>query len=101
MLLANPWGGVEDIAVFVYLEIEFRFIVLLGVGIDGAERLLGLYLVALLRLFLDIPVPIISSSLMIRIDKLVKEAHAKRYEANETERKAIRIVEQEIEKWSK
>lgn len=53
------------------------------------------------RLFLDIPVPIISSSLMIRIDKLVKEAHAKRYEANETERKAIRIVEQEIEKWSK
>ena len=50
MSLANPRGGVEDIAVLVYLEIKFRLIVLLRVGIDGAERLLGLYLVALLHI---------------------------------------------------
>lgn len=52
-------------------------------------------------MFLDIPVPIISSDDMNRIDKLVKEAHTKRYEANENERKAIRMVEEEIEKWNK
>ena len=34
----------------VDLEIEFRLVVLLRVGIDGAERLLGLYLVALLHI---------------------------------------------------
>ena len=49
MSLANPRSRVEDIAVLVYLEIEFRLVVLLRVGIDGAERLFGLYLVALLH----------------------------------------------------
>ena len=38
---------------------------------------------------------------MNEIDQLVKEAHTKRYEANENERKAIRMVEEEIEKWNK
>ena len=52
-------------------------------------------------MFLDIPVPIISPDIMNEIDKLVKDAHTKRYEANENERKAIRMVEEEIEKWNK
>ena len=52
-------------------------------------------------MFLDIPVPIISLDIMNEIDQLVKEAHTKRYEANENERKAIRMVEVEIEKWNK
>ena len=52
-------------------------------------------------MFLDIPVPIISPDIMNEIDQLVKEAHTKRYEANENERKAIRMVEVEIEKWNK
>jgi len=53
------------------------------------------------RLVLEIPVPIIDSDKMNDIDKLVKEAHTKHYEANNYERKAIRMVEQEIEKWNK
>lgn len=53
------------------------------------------------KLVLDIPVPIISPDIMNEIDQLVKEAHTKRYEANENERKAIRMVEKEIEKWNK
>ena len=53
------------------------------------------------KLVLDIPVPIISPDIMNEIDQLVKEAHTKRYEANENERKAIRMVEEEIEKWNK
>ncbi len=52
-------------------------------------------------MFLDIPVPIIDSDKMNEIDKLVKEAHTKRYEANNNERKAIHMVEEEIEKWNK
>ena len=52
-------------------------------------------------MFLDIPVPIISPDIVNEIDQLVKEAHTKRYEANENERKAIRMVEEEIEKWNK
>ena len=52
-------------------------------------------------MFLDIPVPIISPDIMNEIDQLVKEAHTKRYKANENERKAIRMVEEEIEKWNK
>ena len=38
---------------------------------------------------------------MNEIDKLVKEAHTKRFEANNNERKAIHMVEEEIEKWNK
>lgn len=53
------------------------------------------------KMFLEIPVPIISSNMMNEIDKMVREAHTKRYEANNCERKAIRMVEQEIEKWNK
>lgn len=53
------------------------------------------------RLVLEIPVPIIDSDKMNEIDKLVKEAHTKRFEANNNERKAIHMVEEEIEKWNK
>jgi DnaJ-domain-containing protein 1 len=37
---------------------------------------------------------------MVEIDNLVKEAHSKKYRANCLERKAITMVEQEIEKWN-
>ena len=47
------------------------------------------------------PIPILSPDIMNEIDQLVKEAHTKRYKANENERKAIRMVEEEIEKWNK
>ena len=53
------------------------------------------------KMFLEIPVPIISEELMNQIDTMVKNAYTKRYEANNCERKAIRMVEQEIEKWNK
>ena len=53
------------------------------------------------RLVLELPVPILDVETMIKIDSLVKKAHTKRYEANNCERKAIRMVEQEIEKWNK
>ena len=53
------------------------------------------------RLVLELPVPILDVETMIQIDSLVKKAHTKRYEANNCERKAIRMVEQEIEKWNK
>lgn len=52
------------------------------------------------RLVLEIPVPIIETEQMVEIDKLVKEAHSKKYRANCLERKAITMVEQEIEKWN-
>ena len=52
------------------------------------------------RLLLEVPVPIIDKENMLKIDQLVREAHTKRYEANNCERKAIRMVEQEIEKWN-
>lgn len=35
------------------------------------------------------------------IDKMVKDAYTKRYRANCNERKAIFLVEQEIESWNK
>ncbi len=37
---------------------------------------------------------------MEEIDKLVREAHTKRNQANQKELKAISMVEQEIEKWN-
>lgn len=52
------------------------------------------------RLVLEIPVPIIETEQMVEIDNLVKEAHSKKYRANCLERKAITMVEQEIEKWN-
>ena len=53
------------------------------------------------KMFLEIPVPIISEESMNKIDTMVKNAYTKRYEANNCERKAITMVEQEIEKWNK
>lgn len=53
------------------------------------------------KLVLEIPVPFVSPDVIIKIDKLVKEAHTKRYKANDNEHKAILMVEQEIEKWNK
>jgi hypothetical protein len=49
---------------------------------------------------LEIPVPILEKEQMVEIDKQVKEAHTKKYRANCLERKAIAMVEQEIEKWN-
>jgi restriction endonuclease S subunit len=53
------------------------------------------------RLLLEIPVPIVSNDKMNNIDVLVRNAHTKRYQANCKERKAISLVESEIEKWDK
>ena len=53
------------------------------------------------KLVLEIPVPFVSPDVIIKIDKLVKEAHTKRYKDNDNEHKAILMVEQEIEKWNK
>ena len=53
------------------------------------------------RLVLEIPVPIVDKETMEEIDNLVKDAYTKRYLANCNERKAISMVEQEIESWNK
>ena len=53
------------------------------------------------KLLLEIPVPIIDKESMLEIDKLVREAHTKRYQANCNERQAISMIEQEIESWTK
>ena len=53
------------------------------------------------RLVLEIPVPIVDKEVMEEIDKMVKEAYTKRYRANNNERKAISMVEREIESWNK
>ena len=52
------------------------------------------------RMLLEIPVPLIDSDSMQEIDRLVREAHTKRYQANCNERKAISMVEKEIESWT-
>ena len=52
------------------------------------------------KLLLELPVPIIDKEDMLRIDSLVREAHTKRHQANQMESKAIRMVEEEIEKWN-
>lgn len=52
------------------------------------------------KLVLEIPVPIIDQDSMLEIDRLVREAHTKRHQANQKELKAISMVEQEIEKWN-
>ena len=52
------------------------------------------------KLFVEIPVPLIDSDSMQKIDRLVREAHTKRYQANCNERKAISLVEAEIESWT-
>ncbi|MCM1177660.1 MAG: restriction endonuclease subunit S, partial [Bacteroides sp.] len=53
------------------------------------------------RLFLNIPVPILSKEVMNKIDYIVKSAYTKRHEANNLEKEAIAMVETEIESWSK
>ena len=52
------------------------------------------------RLVLEIPVPVIDKDSMIEIDRLVREAHTKRHQANQKELMAISMIEQEIEKWN-
>ena len=80
---------------FVWLSSDYGFRFLRG--IQAGTKLCR----PIPKLVLDIPVPIISPDIVNEIDQLVKEAHTKRYEANENERKAIRMVEEEIEKWNK
>lgn len=53
------------------------------------------------RLVLEISVPIVDKQVMEEIDQMVKEAYTKRYRANCNERKAISMVEREIESWNK
>lgn len=53
------------------------------------------------RLVLEIPVPILEKEQMEEIDWIVKQAHTKKHKANCLERKAILMVELEIEKWNK
>lgn len=52
------------------------------------------------KLVLELPIPIIDKEDMFKIDSLVREAHTKRHQANQMELKAIRMVEEEIEKWN-
>ena len=51
------------------------------------------------KLLLEIPVPIIAKDKMEEIDRMVREAHTMRHQANQKELKAIAMVEVEIEKW--
>ncbi len=52
------------------------------------------------KLLFEIHIPIIDKESMLEIDKLVREVHTKRYQANCNERKVISMVEQEIDSWS-
>jgi restriction endonuclease S subunit len=51
-------------------------------------------------LLLNIPIPIVEKQIIDRIDVLVRDAHTKRYLANQKELQAISIIESEIESWS-
>lgn len=53
------------------------------------------------KMLLKQPIPVIEQESMDKIDSLVRSAHTKRFEANKNELLAIRMVEQEIEKWNK
>ena len=50
--------------------------------------------------FCDFPMPIIEMPKMQEIDEIVNKAHELRYKAILKERKAISMIEQEIEKWN-
>lgn len=52
------------------------------------------------KMLLKQPVPIIDNESMLEIDSLVKIAHTKRHKANIYESKAIKMIEEEIEKWN-
>lgn len=51
------------------------------------------------KLLQGIPVPMIARDKMEEIDRMVREAHTMRHQANQKELKAIAMVEAEIEKW--
>lgn len=51
-------------------------------------------------LFNEYPLPLADERTMHQIDQLVKDAHSKRYLANSNEKKAISILEKEIDSWS-
>ena len=53
------------------------------------------------RMLLEQPIPLLDATIMDKIDSLVRSAHTKKYKANQLEKKAIQMVEQEIEKWNK
>lgn len=52
-------------------------------------------------LFLQIPVPVIDRDKMNEIDQMVRTAFTKRHQANNLEKEAIQMVENEIDKWNK
>ena len=53
------------------------------------------------KLLLELPVPILPEEDMREIDRMVRDAHTKRHKANRLELEAIKMVEDEIEKWNK
>ena len=53
------------------------------------------------KLLYTLPVPILEKEDMDAIHTMVCEAYSKQYEANSKEKKAIKLVENEIDSWSK
>lgn len=51
-------------------------------------------------LFLQIPVPVLDKDKMDEIDQMVRTAFTKRHQANVLETEAIKMVEDEIDKWN-
>ena len=51
------------------------------------------------RLLEQLPVPILEENKMNEIHNLVELAHTKRYEANQKENLAIKLIEEEIDQW--
>lgn len=51
------------------------------------------------RLLLNMPVPILESEKMNEIHNMVTKAHTLRFQANQKEKLAIQLVENEIEQW--
>lgn len=52
------------------------------------------------KMFQNIPVPIIDKDKMDEIDLMVRTAFTKRHQANNLEKEAIQMVENEIDKWN-
>lgn len=52
------------------------------------------------KMFQNIPVPIIDKEKMDEIDLMVRTAFTKRHQANNLEKEAIQMVENEIDKWN-
>lgn len=53
------------------------------------------------KMFQNIPVPIIDKDKMDEIDLMIRTAFTKRHQANNLEKEAIQMVENEIDKWNK